>query len=195
MGIRFSSINMSDNVRATPEHRQEHTMTAETLLNELQGLGQDSYRKILLKHGACEPCYGVKIEELKKLHKRLKTDHALALALYDSGVYDAMYLAGLVADDARMTRADLQRWAKKGVRAPGWFHGGVGRRRQPARLGTGAGMDRLETRTRRRRRVGDVDRALLLPEPTPNSISPRSSNSLDACKRPSTKPRTPCAPR
>ena len=88
-------------------------MTAETILNELQALGQDSYRKILLKHGACEPCYGVKIEELKKLHKRLKTDHPLALALYDTGVYDAMYLAGLVADDARMTRDDLQRWAQK----------------------------------------------------------------------------------
>ena len=54
----------------------------------------------------------MKIEELKKIQKRLKTDHALALALYDTGVYDAMYLAGLVADDARMTRADLQRWAE-----------------------------------------------------------------------------------
>ena len=32
-----------------------------------------------------------------------------------AGVYDAMYLAGLIADDARMTRNDLQGWAEKGV--------------------------------------------------------------------------------
>ncbi|HEX5218962.1 MAG TPA: DNA alkylation repair protein [Verrucomicrobiae bacterium] len=35
----------------------------------------------------------------------------LALDLYDTGNYDAMYLAGLIADDAQMTKADLQRWA------------------------------------------------------------------------------------
>ncbi len=88
-------------------------MIAETLLKELRSLGQDGYRKILLKHGASEPCYGVKIELLKKIQKRIKTDYNLALALYDTGVYDAMYLAGLVADDARMTRDDLQGWAEK----------------------------------------------------------------------------------
>lgn len=88
-------------------------MTAETILKELKGLGQDGYKKILLKHGASEPCYGVKIEELKKIQKRLKTDSSLALALYDTGVYDAMYLAGLIADDARMTKRDLQGWAEK----------------------------------------------------------------------------------
>src|SRR5262249_43652940 len=38
------------------------------------------------------------------------TNHALALELWDSGVYDAMYLAGLLADDAQMKPKDLQRW-------------------------------------------------------------------------------------
>src|SRR6188768_22979 len=33
--------------------------------------------------------------------------------LYDTGIYDAMYLAGLIADDARMTKKDLQRWVEK----------------------------------------------------------------------------------
>jgi hypothetical protein len=33
--------------------------------------------------------------------------------IYDTGVYDAMYLAGLIADDAQMTKKDLQRWAEK----------------------------------------------------------------------------------
>src|SRR5437868_12651759 len=49
---------------------------------------------------------------LKKIQKRIKKDYQLALDLYDSGVYDAMYLARLVADDKRMTQCDLQRWAE-----------------------------------------------------------------------------------
>src|SRR5205814_78225 len=56
---------------------------------------------------------GVKIEYLKKIQKRIKKDYRLALDLYDTGVYDAMYLAGLIADDAQMTKKDLQRWAEK----------------------------------------------------------------------------------
>jgi 3-methyladenine DNA glycosylase AlkD len=53
---------------------------------------------------------GVKIEELKKLQKRIKKDYQLALDLYDTGIYDAQYLAGLIADEMRMTREDLQHW-------------------------------------------------------------------------------------
>jgi hypothetical protein len=63
-------------------------------------------------HGVREPCFGVKIGELKKIQKRIKTDYQLALDLYDSCNYDAMYLAGLIADDARMTRKELQRWVE-----------------------------------------------------------------------------------
>jgi hypothetical protein len=37
-------------------------------------------------------------------------DYQLALDLYDTGIADAMYLAGLIADDAKMTKKDLQKW-------------------------------------------------------------------------------------
>jgi 3-methyladenine DNA glycosylase AlkD len=88
-------------------------MTAKAILDELQPLGRDSYKKILLNHGATEPCFGVKIEDLKRIQKRIKKDYRLALDLYDTGVYDAMYLAGLIADDAQMTKRDLRRWVEK----------------------------------------------------------------------------------
>jgi hypothetical protein len=88
-------------------------MTADQILEELKSLGREGYKKVLLKHGAVEPCYGVKIEELKKIQKRTGKDHRLALDLYESGVYDAMYLAGLIADDAKMEPEDLERWAEK----------------------------------------------------------------------------------
>jgi 3-methyladenine DNA glycosylase AlkD len=88
-------------------------MTAEEIVQELKSLGIDSYKKVLLNHGAKEPVFGVKIEELKKIHKRVRKDYQLALDLYETGIYDAMYLAGLVADETRMTKKDLQRWADK----------------------------------------------------------------------------------
>ena len=89
-------------------------MTAQDILKELETLGDEKYKQLLFKnYGVREPCFGVKIGQLKKIQKRIKTDHQLALQLYDTGNYDAMYLAGLIAADARMTKADLRRWAKK----------------------------------------------------------------------------------
>lgn len=89
-------------------------MTAEEILQEMRPLGKESYKRLLCRnHGVKEPCFGVPIAELKKFQKRIKKDHGLALDLYATGNYDAMYLAGLIADDARMTKQDLQRWMVK----------------------------------------------------------------------------------
>src|SRR5207248_5922378 len=90
--------------------RQENAMTAAKILAELKPLGKDSYKRVLLNHGIEEPVFGVSIEHLKKIQKRIKKDYQLALDLYDTGIYDAMYLAGLIADDRKMTKKDLQHW-------------------------------------------------------------------------------------
>lgn len=91
-------------------------MTCSSILAELQALGSEGYRKILLRHGAALPCFGVKIADMKPIRTQFKKDYQLALDLYESGVYDARYLAGLIADDARMTRSDLQRWVEQACR-------------------------------------------------------------------------------
>src|SRR3954466_6568714 len=93
-------------------------MTAAEIVEELKPFGSESIKKVLLKHGIQEPLLGVKVEELKKFQKRIKKDYQLALDLYDTGIYDAMYLAGLIADDHRMTRKDLQRWMDTATCAP-----------------------------------------------------------------------------
>lgn len=85
---------------------------AAKIVEELKALGSESTKRVLMKHGAKEPFYGVKIEHLKKIQKRIKMDYELALELYDTGISDAMYLAGLIADDQRMTKKDLERWVK-----------------------------------------------------------------------------------
>ena len=87
-------------------------MTAKDIVAELKKLGNAQTKKTWMTHGAQEPCLGVKVEDMKKIKKRVKMDYQLALDLYDTGIADAMYLAGLIADDAKMTRKDLQKWVE-----------------------------------------------------------------------------------
>jgi len=92
-------------------------MTANQVLKELKALGNESTKKTLVRHGADpDKCFGVKIGDMQPLRKKIKVDHQLALDLFDSGIYDAMYLAGLIADDAKMTKANLRKWAKSKAR-------------------------------------------------------------------------------
>ena len=87
-------------------------MTCDEVMAELKSLGTAQTKKTLIRHGVQEPLFGVKIGDMKPIVKRARNDNALALALYDTGNYDAMYLAGLVADPKAMTKANIQKWAK-----------------------------------------------------------------------------------
>ena len=87
-------------------------MTKKEVLHALSLLGNPATKKVYARHGAREPYFGVKVGDLKTLQKKIKVDHPLALALYESGNSDAMYLAGLIADPAQMTEEDLDRWVK-----------------------------------------------------------------------------------
>jgi hypothetical protein len=89
--------------------------TATEIMAELQSLGNENIKKILLKHGVKEPFFGVKIEHLKPIQKRVKVDYQLAKDLYATGNADAMYLAGLIADDKKMTKTELQQWAEQAL--------------------------------------------------------------------------------
>lgn len=88
-------------------------MTAVEIVEELKSLASDSIRKTLLRHRVAEPVLGVKVEHLKKIQKRIRKNYELSLELYDTGIYDAMYLAGLIADEKKMTKRDLEKWAKQ----------------------------------------------------------------------------------
>jgi 3-methyladenine DNA glycosylase AlkD len=54
---------------------------------------------------------GVRMSSIKALGKRLGRDHDLALALWDTGVYEARILAGFVDDPALVTAEQMDAWA------------------------------------------------------------------------------------
>src|SRR6266540_3645874 len=89
-----------------------NSMTVETVMAELQKMGSPAIKKVLTAHGAREPFFGVKVGDMKSIVKKVKKDHDLSLALYSTGNYDAMYLAGLIADEDRISNKDLNSWVK-----------------------------------------------------------------------------------
>jgi 3-methyladenine DNA glycosylase AlkD len=80
----------------------------------LEEYGNEGTKKVLMKHGAREPFFGVKVGDMKAIMKTLKVkkDHQLALDLYATGNSDAMYLAGLIADEKQISEAQLDEWVK-----------------------------------------------------------------------------------
>ncbi|MCK5741155.1 MAG: DNA alkylation repair protein [Chlorobi bacterium] len=86
-------------------------MSLQEVLSELEGYGDENTKNTFMRHGAKEPYYGVKVQDVKKIVKKIKKDHELSLELFDTGNSDAMYMAGLIADESLISKEELRQWA------------------------------------------------------------------------------------
>lgn len=93
-------------------------MTTKDILDQLEKFGDERTKNTLMNHGAREPLFGVKVADLKKILKQTKKNHELSLALYETGNSDAMYLAGLMADEKQISREQLEDWVSKAY----WYY-------------------------------------------------------------------------
>jgi 3-methyladenine DNA glycosylase AlkD len=82
----------------------------DSVMRELESLGTEHTKKSYLSRGVREPLFGVATGAMKPLKKQIGVDQALADRLWDTGNYDAMYFAGMIADVRVMTEADFDRW-------------------------------------------------------------------------------------
>jgi 3-methyladenine DNA glycosylase AlkD len=55
---------------------------------------------------------GLSVPAMRRIARTLGHDHALALALWDTGIPDARIVAGMVAEPARLTSRQMDAWAK-----------------------------------------------------------------------------------
>jgi 3-methyladenine DNA glycosylase AlkD len=83
------------------------------IMGEIKSLGTERTKKYYISQGAREPLFGVPSGALKPIAKKIKRNQTLAEELYATGNYDAMYLAGMIADPKKMTPADFDRWIEK----------------------------------------------------------------------------------
>jgi len=88
-------------------------MNVEEIMETLASLSSEQTKKTFMNHGANGSVFGVKVGDLKKLVKYVKKDQELALALYETGNSDAMYLAGLSVNPKLMTKETLKQWVEK----------------------------------------------------------------------------------
>jgi 3-methyladenine DNA glycosylase AlkD len=82
-------------------------------MGEIELLGTERMKKYYVGQGAREPLFGVASGALKPIAKKIKKNQPLAEELYATGNYDAMYLAGMIADPKNMTPTDFDRWIEK----------------------------------------------------------------------------------
>ena len=85
-------------------------MDVQTVMQELEALGNERLKKMYMSNGAREPLFGVATGAMKPMSKIIKRNQSLAEELYATGNYDAMYFAGVIADPKAMTESDFDRW-------------------------------------------------------------------------------------
>ena len=99
-------------------------MKVEQILNELKALGNDKTKAHFQKIGAGENLYGVKLGDLRKLAKKIKINHDLALNLWNTGNIDARFLAILIMKPEALSAAEVDELVRSidFVRVADWFN-------------------------------------------------------------------------
>ncbi len=81
------------------------------LVEELRALGSAEARAGMARYGIeVRDAFGVSVYELRRVAKRVGTDHELALALWATGNHEARLLAAFVDDPALVTQHQLESW-------------------------------------------------------------------------------------
>jgi 3-methyladenine DNA glycosylase AlkD len=82
-------------------------------LKWLERRGTKRNREGMARYGiVAKKVFGVSMGTMQSLAKELGRDHALSQALWKTGWFEARMLATMVGDPARVTPAQMERWAK-----------------------------------------------------------------------------------
>lgn len=82
-------------------------------LDELKRLANRSTRDGMSRFGIpSDRALGVSMADIQKFARQIGRDHALALALWDTGIYEARMLCAFVDEPVRVTAAQMDRWCK-----------------------------------------------------------------------------------
>lgn len=87
--------------------------TTEDILSQLRELGTPAGKSGMQRFGIdTTHALGVSIPALRGIAKKLKKDHALALALWGTGYHEARILASMIDDPAQVTAGQINAWVK-----------------------------------------------------------------------------------
>ena len=99
-------------------------MNLKETLKELEALSNEATKKHYLKSGAKNEMYGVKLGDLKKVAKKIKSNHDLAMKLWATENIDARLLAVLILNpkNLNLTQLDVFVRSVNFVRVADWVN-------------------------------------------------------------------------
>lgn len=93
-------------------------MTRDEALARLEALGIEKLREQNSKRGVTGAQFGVKMGDIRKLADEIKSDHALALELWETEVLEARLLAILLMKPKQLAAAELDRLVRSNRQIP-----------------------------------------------------------------------------
>jgi len=89
-------------------------MTSKEVIRQLQSLGNKTNIEGMKRFNiSCTKAFGVNAPNIRSIAKQIKTDHVLALQLWNSGYHEARILATLIADPDSANLKLLDQWANE----------------------------------------------------------------------------------
>ena len=87
-------------------------MTVKDALKQLKALGDAKVRAQNTKAGAGDNQFGVSLGDIRTLAKKIKTNHDLAVSLWDTGNADAQFLATLLIQPKKLSAQEMDRMVR-----------------------------------------------------------------------------------
>jgi 3-methyladenine DNA glycosylase AlkD len=99
-------------------------MTLNEALKQLEALGSAKVRAQNAKSGAGDNQFGVSLGDIRVLAKKIRTDHPLAVSLWNTGNVDAQFLATLLIQPKQLSAKELDRMVRSitFVRVADWLN-------------------------------------------------------------------------
>jgi len=92
-------------------------------LEQLKALGNEKVRTQNAKGGARDNQFGVSLGDIRILAKKIRTNHELALSLWETGNVDAQFLATLLIQPKKLSAREMDRMVRSVtfVRVADWL--------------------------------------------------------------------------
>jgi 3-methyladenine DNA glycosylase AlkD len=99
-------------------------MTLKEALEQLKALGNEKMRALNTRNGAGNNQFGVSLGDIRTLAKKIRTDHPLALSLWETGNVDAQFLATLLIQPRKLSAKEMERMVRSltFVRVADWLN-------------------------------------------------------------------------
>jgi len=99
-------------------------MNLKDALKQLEALGDEKRRAYNIKNGAGDNQFGVKMGDIRKVAKTIKTNHELALELWESDIIEARLLAILILKPKMLSAEEMDQMVRSAtyVQVADWLN-------------------------------------------------------------------------